>query len=34
LPDDIRTLFRDAFASQYEAMRARFGDRVPSDWME
>lgn len=32
LPDDIRALFRDAFAPQYEAMRARFGDRLPAGW--
>lgn len=34
LPDDIRALFREAFAPQYEAMRARFGDRIPESWME
>jgi hypothetical protein len=33
LPDDIRTIFRQAFAPQYEAMRARFGDRIPDSWM-
>ena len=34
LPDDIRSIFRQTFAPQYEAMRARFGDRLPPDWME
>jgi len=34
LPDDIRAIFRDAFAPQYDAMRARFGDRLPASWME
>ncbi|MDA3888121.1 MAG: sulfotransferase [Allgaiera sp.] len=33
LPDDIRSILREAFAPQYEAMRARFGDRVPASWM-
>ncbi|WP_254892564.1 sulfotransferase [Roseovarius sp. A-2] len=34
LPGDIRSIFRQAFAPQYEAMRARFGDRIPDSWMD
>jgi len=32
-PDDLRAHFRQAFAPQYNAIRARFGDRVPESWM-
>ena len=32
LPPALEDAFRDAFAPQYAAVRARFGDRVPERW--
>ncbi|MHA6326456.1 sulfotransferase family protein [Roseivivax sp. CAU 1753] len=32
LPEDLAAAFRDAFAPQYDAVRARFGDAVPAGW--
>ncbi|SIT18012.1 Sulfotransferase family protein [Roseivivax lentus] len=32
LPEDLAEAFRAAFAPQYEAVRARFGDAVPASW--
>lgn len=32
LPDDLRQVFRDTFAPQYDGIRTRFGDRVPEKW--
>jgi hypothetical protein len=34
LPDEIRALFREAFDKQYAGIRARFGDRVPTAWLD